>query len=259
MRSMWKGSLSFGLVNIPIEMYLASREREFKFALLHDVDFSPIHYARICKEEEKEVAWSHVVKGYETEKGKYIVMSDEDFAKANLARSDSIDIKQFADAEEIDSIYFEKPYYLEPQRGASKAYTLFRTALKKSNKVGIGTYVIHNRAHLGVIKAHDDVLVLNQLRFDSEIIKASELKIPKAKIGTKEIDMALELVNSMSSHFAPEKYKDTYSAELRKVIQRKSKGQKIAIAPQKRVREAKVYDLISALKASLEEKSKKRA
>lgn len=198
---MWQGSLNFGLVNIPIEMYRASREHQFKFVLLHDTDFSPIRYARICKEEEKEVPWSHVVKGYESDKGEFIIMSDEDFAKASQTRSESIDITQFVNADEIDAIYFEKPYYLEPKKGATKAYVLFVTALKQSNKVGIATYVIHNRAHLGAIRVYDDMLMLNQLRYQDEIINADELKVPKAKMVAKEVEMALQLVDSMSAEF----------------------------------------------------------
>lgn len=260
MRSMWKGSLCFGLVNIPIEMYRASRERDFKFVLLHDADHSLIRYARICKEEEKEVPWNHVVKGYESEKGQFIVMSDEDFERANQARSESIDIQQFTNADEIDSIFFEKPYYLEPQRGATKAYALFVAALKKSNKVGIATYVIHNRAHLGLVRVYHDLLVLNQLRYNDEIVQTKELKIPKSKTIAKEVDMALKLVESMSGVFKPEQYKDTYVLEMKKTIQRKSKGEKVVLAPKKRVREAHVFDIMSALKASLDEKkTRKRA
>src|SRR5688572_13388944 len=134
MRSMWRGSLSFGLVNIPIEMYLATREREFKFVLLHDADYSQIRYVRICKEEEKEVSWDHIVRGYESEKRQVVVMSDADHKKVALERTESIDIKQFVDENEIDSIYFEKPYYLQPQKGAGKAYALLVAALKKSKK-----------------------------------------------------------------------------------------------------------------------------
>lgn len=256
---MWKGALSFGLVSIPVEMYLASREREFKFVLMHDSDFSPIRYARICKEEEKEVPWNHVVKGYESEKGKFIVMSDDDFQRAAQERSETIDIKQFADEGEVDSIYFEKPYYLEPQRGASKAYALLVATLKKSKKVGIATYVIHNRAHLGLIKVHDDMLVLNQMRYDTEIVKASELKIPKSAVSPKEMSMALQLIETMTAAFKPAKFKDHYYQELKKIIAGKAKGQKVALEPSKRVRTAKVYDIMSALKASIVEKSKKRA
>ncbi len=256
---MWKGALSFGLVSIPVEMYRASRERELKFVLMHDSDHSLIRYARICKEEEKEVPWNHVVKAYESEKGKFIIMADDDFSKASQERSETIDIKQFADENEIDSIYFEKPYYLEPQRGASKAYALLVATLKKSNKVGIATYVIHNRAHLGLIKVYEDMLVLNQMRYETEIVKVSELKIPKNAASAKEMNMALELIKTMTAAFKPRQFKDTYNQELKKIIQTKVKGRKVELETPKKAPNAKVYDIMSALKASLEEKTRKRA
>lgn len=257
--SMWKGSLSFGLVNIPVEMRQASRGHEFKFILLHDADYSPIRYARICREGNHEVPWEHIVKGYESEKGKFIVMSDDDFEKASTKRTDSIDIKQFVDEDEIDPIYFEKPYYLEPQKGASKAYALLVAALKKSKKVGIGIYVLHQRQHLGLIKAQGNLLVLIQLRYENEIIDASNLKIPKSAALATEVLMAVKLIENMSAAFLPEKYKDSYTEEMRKIIKRKAKGEKIVIAPKKQQAVAKVYDLMSALKASIKEKSQKRA
>lgn len=257
MRSMWKGALSFGLVSIPIEMYLASKEREFKFVLLHDKDFSPIRYARICKEEEKEVPWNHVVKGFETEKGNFTIMASEDFKKAGQERSETIDIQLFAHEDEVDTIYFEKPYYLEPQRGASKAYALLVAALKKSKKVGIATYVLHDRAHLGLIKTQGDILILNQMRYSSEIVKANSLKIPKGSLSAKEVSMALELVESMTDAFKAEHFKDTYAQQLKKIMQGKSK--KVAVAASKKQPSAKVYDIMSALKASLLEQKKKRA
>jgi DNA end-binding protein Ku len=257
MRSMWKGSLSFGLVNIPVEMYVASRERELKFVLLHDADHSPIRYARICKEEGKEVPWSHVVRGYESEKGKFVVMSDEDFKKATQARTSSIEIEQFVNLEEVDSLYFEKPYYLEPQRGASKPYALLVEALKKSQKAAVAKYVIHNREHLCLIKASGSLLILNQLRFDNEILESKELKIPKGKVAQKELDMALELIRQMTKKFNVAQFKDTYVDILKKIIKRKDRGQKITIAKSANIDKVKVYDIMSALKASL--KDKKRA
>jgi DNA end-binding protein Ku len=256
MRSLWKGSLSFGLVNIPVEMYGASRERELKFVLLHDADHSQIRYARICKEEGKEVPWSHVVRGYESEKGKFVVMAEEDFKKATLERTSSIEIEQFVNLEEVDSLYFEKPYYLEPQRGASKAYALLVEALKKSQKAALAKYVVHNREHLGLIKAHDSLLILNQLRFNSEILKAQDLKIPKSKVTQKELDMALELIRHMTKKFSPTQFKDTYVEVLKKIIKRKERGQKITLVPSEKIEKAKVYDIMSALKESLKEKKR---
>jgi DNA end-binding protein Ku len=259
MRSMWKGSLSFGLVNIPVEMYVAGREREFKFVLLHEVDYSPIRYARICKEEDKEVSWSHVVKGYETEEGNYIILTEEELKKASKERTDIIDIKQFTDEGEVDPIYFDKPYYLQPLKGAYKAYALLMSALKKSKKVGIATYVIHSREHLGVIRVHENLLVLNQLRFANELADIKEFKIPKdASVPQKEVDMAIKLIDQMNDSFNPNQFKDSYTEAVRKIINQKESGKKVKKAPSTEIKKAKVYDLMSALKKSLDKKAKKK-
>lgn len=257
MRSLWKGSISFGLVNIPVKMYVASHEKEFKFVMLHKKDMSQIRYARICKTEEKEVPWDDIVKGYEYEPGEFIVFTEEDFKKANLKKSKSIEIIDFVKENEIDSIYYVKPYFLEPEKSAAKAYALLREALKKSKKVGIAKFVIHNREHIAVIKPINDAIILNELRYNEEILKDKDLSLPEhEKVSAKELDVALKLIDHLTTTFKPQKYKDTYSDEVREIIAEKSKGRKIHPKGQE-PRPSKVQDIMSLLKASLEEKPKK--
>lgn len=257
MRSIWKASISFGLVNIPINLYSATRERELKFTLLHKPDLSEIRYAKICKEEEKEVPFEQIVKGYEYEKGNYIVLTDEDFEKANVAKTKTIEILDFTDEDEIDIEYYERPYFLEPDKGASKAYALLREALKKSKKVAIAKYVLKNHEHLAVLKPHGNVLILNQMRTHAELLLPDALKLPEEeKISSKEMEMAMQLIEQLSGPFKPEQYKDTYTEDLKEIIAKKAKG--IKIAPKgKAPKPSKVTDIMTLLKASLEHKAPK--
>lgn len=251
MRSIWKGSVSFGLVNIPVQMYTASHEKEFSFVLLHKKDHSTIRYARICKAENKEVPWNEIVKGYEYDKGDFVVLQDEDFEKANLRKTKTIEVLHFVDENEIDSLYYSKPYFLEPDKNAGNAYTLLREALKKSHKVGLAKYVLRNREHLAVIKVYQNMLVLIQLRYQTEITLPEKLKIPSdEKAKSKEIEMAVKLIDQMTIPFKPDRYRDTYTDELMQVIKQKAKGRlvhpKTAEPPN-----TKVHDIMSLLKASL--------
>lgn len=259
MRSIWKGSISFGLVNIPIHMYTASQDKELKFVLLHKKDLSEIRYARICKAEEKEIPWEEIVKGYEYEKGNFVVLKDEDFEKANLKKTKTIEIINFINEDEIDSVYYVKPYFLEPDKNADKAYGILREALHKSKKVGLARYVIRNREHLAVIKAHDNMIILNELRFSTELIQPEDLDLPapSAKGSSKEIDIAIKLIDQLTVPFKPEKYEDTFVEEMRHIIKQKAKGKpihpKTGEAPP-----TKIHDIMSLLQASLEEKKKPR-
>ena len=230
MRSIWRGALSFGLIHIPIRLYSGSRGRELKFRLLHKKDHGEIRYARICKSDGKEIPWKDVVKGYEYRKGDYIVLADEDFEKANLKRTKSIEILDFTLEEEIDSMYFEKPYYMEPEKGAEKAYVLLREALRRSKKVAIGRFVFMHHEHIGVIKPHGEMLILNQLRYDSELVKPQGLRIPKTSAVSKnELEMALQLIDNLTKPFRPGQYHDTYITEMQAIIRKKAKGKKIAL------------------------------
>jgi DNA end-binding protein Ku len=258
---MWKGFLSFGLVNIPVHMYTASKERELSFILLHKKDHSQIHYARICKTEGKEVPWNEIVKGFEFEKGEYVIVTDEDFAKANLRKSKTIEIINFIDEDEVDPIYYVKPYYLEPDKNAQKAYSLLREALKKSKKVGLAKFALRNKEHIGLIKPHENMLIVNELRYQTELLKADDLKLSpeKKKISSKELDIAIQLIDQLTVPFEPKRYKDSYVQEMKKIIRQKAKGRTIhpsTDAP----KSTKVTDIMSLLQASLEtdKKSAKR-
>lgn len=257
MRPLWKGSLSFGMVYIPIRLYSATAEREINFDLLHSKDLSPIRYARICKEDGQEIPYNDIVKGYEYEPGDYIVLTEEDFEKVYPEKTKRIEIADFTFESEIDPIYFEKPYYLEPEKGAAKAYILLREALKESGKVAIANFVIRQREHIGVVKPHKNLLILDQMRYHSSIKSALELDIPKnEKISARELDLALKLIDQLTIEFQPERYVDTYTEELFAMIEAKKKGIKRKPARAKGAKAGKVVNLMGMLKASLEKKKK---
>lgn len=258
MRAIWSGALSFGLVNIPVKLYSATAGKGLNLDMLHKKDLSPIRYARICRADGKEIPYEDIVKGYEYQKGDYVILTDEDFKKANVQKTKAIEIQDFVKETEIDPIYFEKPYYLEPEKGAEKAYVLLRESLKKSKKIGVAQFVLRNREHLAVIKPFEKVLILNQLRYQDEIRKPDDLNLPDAKVGGKrEIEIALALIDQLTSHFKPEAYKDTYKEELERVIKAKAKGKPVK-AKGKEPEPTDVADLMAMLRASLE-KEKARA
>ncbi len=266
MRSIWKGALSFGLVNIPVHMYTASREKEISFVMLHKKDLSEIRYARICKAEEKEVPWNEIVKGYEYEKGDFVIFNEEDFEKAQLKKTKTIEIVNFVKEDEIDTMYYVKPYFLEPDKSDS-AYALLRDVLKKSKKVGIAKFVLRNREHIGVIKIHENMIILNELRYQNELIIPQDLKIPAFQKGTgKELDIAIQLIDQLTVSFEPKDYKDEYSQEIKEIIKQKEKGQKSPVHPKtEKAPSKKIHDMMSLLQASLEstkksqKKTRKRA
>lgn len=256
MRALWKGALSFGLVNIPVHMYTASQEKEISFTLLHKKDLSEIRYARVCKVEDKEVPWDEIVKGYEYEKGDFVILDDKDFEKANLKKTKTIEIVNFIKEDEVDSIYYVKPYYLEPDKNSENAYSILREALKKSKKVGLAKYVLRNREHLAVVKVHDDMIILNELRYENELLRAIDLKIPPlGKSSGKEINIAVQLIEQLTVPFKPKKFKDTYAEEIKQIIKQKAKGRPIHPKTQE-ARPSKVHDLMSLLEASLESNKK---
>jgi DNA end-binding protein Ku len=254
-RAIWKGSISFGLVNIPIALYPATRREELKFRLLRKSDLSPVSYKRVTEKDGKEVPWDQIVKGYEYEKGKYVVLKDEDFERVDLEATQTVDIQDFVDQEEIDPIFFYKPYYLEPQKGGDKAYVLLRDALKDSGKVGIAKVVIKTREYLAGVKPEDGVLVLELMHFVDELADPGKLHIPKKiEVGKREMNMAKSLIDSMSSKWNPEKYKDDYREALMEVIEEKVEagGKEIEEKPKKAPKPTKVIDLVSVLQKSLE-------
>jgi len=256
MRAIWKGSISFGLVNIPIALYPATRREELKFRLLRKSDLSPVNYKRVAEKDGKEVPWDQIVKGYEYEKGKYVVLKDEDFERVDLEATQTVDIQDFVDVDEIDSMFFYKPYYLEPQKGGDKAYALLRDALKDSNKVGIAKVVIKTRQYLAGVKSEDGALVLELMHFADELADTGKLHVPKKmEVGKREMNMAKSLIDSMSSKWEPEKYRDDYREALMEVIEEKVEagGKEIEEKPRKAPKPTKVIDLVSVLQKSLEQ------
>lgn len=258
MHPVWRGAISFGLVNIPVRLYHASKEKELKFHLLHKKDLSQIRYARICKLDGKEVPWDEVVKGYELEKGTFVVLTDEDFEKAYPKKTRTIEILDFTDEDQVDGIYYQLPYFLEPDKNGSKAYLLLREALIRSQKVAIGSFVFRNKQHIGMIKAYGNLLMLIQLRFHTDLKNPKEIEIPKEPIPKKELDVAIQFVDQMTKKFIPAHYADTYTDEMKALIKKKAKGKKVKPKKGKEAVSPKVHDIMSLLKKSLEERPKKR-
>lgn len=257
MRPIWTGALGFGLVNLPVQLYSATAGTELDLDLLHKTDLSPIRYARVCREDGEEIPYEDIVRGYEYREGDYVVLTEEDFKKANVRKTQLIDVVSFASESEIDPIYSEKPYYLEPIGGSAKAYIILREALRKSKKVGIAKFVLREREHLGIIKPVGDVLVLDQLRFSSDIKKPTGLNIPKMEPGAKEINMALELINELTEHFKAEKFHDTYQEEVEAIIETKTKGKR-PTGKGKAPEITKSNELMNALRESLEKAKRNR-
>lgn len=252
-RAIWKGAISFGLVTIPVGLYSAvERAEQIHFRLLHEKDESPIDYRRVCEEEDKEVPWDEIVKAYEYEKGRYVVLTDRDFAKAKVAATQMFEIRDFVPADAIDFMYFEHPYYLAPSSKAGlKPYALLRDALERSERVGIGTIVLRQRERLAALQAADGVLLLTTMRFAHELRSPASLDVPAAGrgYGKAEMDLALRLIDTLAGDWKPEKYKDTYHDVLVKIIEQKAAGREIT-APEP-AKAPKVVDLMDALKKSL--------
>lgn len=255
MRSIWTGAIGFGLVNIPIKLYSATQDSELDLDMLDKKDHSHIRYKRVNENTGKEVPWENIVKGYNLD-GKYIVLDDDDFKKASPEKTKIIEIKEFIDLTEIDSMFYEVPYYIEPDKSGGKAYVLLRDALEKTGKVGFGSFVMRNKEELVLIKPHEELLVLNRIRWAQEIRKPEEIKIPAAASKPAEMKMAIELIKQLSGPFDIEKYKDTYSDELLKLIKAKAKGGRQAKSPLRVVHTTKSTDLLSQLQASLKGKKK---
>lgn len=257
MRAIWKGAISFGLVNIPVGLYPATRREDVKFKLLRGSDMSPVNYKRVAEADGKEVEWGDIVKGYEYEKGKFIVLKDEDFKRVDIEATQTVDITDFVELEEVNPIYFSKPYYMEPEKGGDKAFVLLRDALKETGKIGIAKVVIKTRQYLAAVKPQGKGLVLELMHFADEIIDEGELKVAESKeVGKKEIAMAKQLIESMTGPWEPEKYKDDYREALLGVIEEKVESGGKALPAGKAVAGRKptnVIDLVSVLQKSLDE------
>lgn len=253
MRAIWTGSISFGLINIPVKLFSAVQESTLDLDMLDSKDRSNIKFKRVNENTGKEIAYENIVRGYKLDSG-YVILEDEDFEAADAIKTKTIEIQNFVNEQEIDSLYYEQPYYLEPQKSAMKAYALLRDALQLSGKVGVTTFVLRNKEGLAILKPYKTVIVLNRIRFAQEIREPSELKLPPvSKAKTKEMDMANKLVDQLTEKFNIEKYKDTYTAKLLKIIKEKSKGKKVSV-PKLKLVNIQSDNLMDRLKASLSTK-----
>ncbi|MDB6111718.1 MAG: Ku domainn containing protein [Pedosphaera sp.] len=256
MRPIWKGTISFSLITIPIALYPASRREELSFRMLRASDLSPVNYKRVAATDGQEVPWEQIVKGYEYDQGKYVVLKDEDFRRVDVEATQAIDIIDFVRLEEINPIYFDKPYYLVPQKAGAKAYALLRDALKRTGRVGIAKVVIKTRQHLAAIKPQNNALVLELMHFADELVKPTNLKIPGSlDVGTRELEMATDLVERMTDEWNPEKYTDDYRSALLNLINEKVEhgGRTPPDSGQKKKKPANVIDLVSVLQESLDQ------
>lgn len=259
MRAIWKGSISFGLVNIPVALQNASRTEELRFKLLRGSDLSPVNYKRVAQVDGKEVPWNEIVKGYEYEKGKFVVLKDEDFRRVDLEATDTIDIVDFVDVEQINPMYFYKPYYLEPLKGGGAAYQLLRQVLFETKKVGISKVIIKTRQHLAAVKANSDILVIELMRFADELVPPSAISVAKEKKpAARELTMAKTLVNQMSEDWDPNRYTDEYRSALMRLIDKKvaSGGKSLPGEGHRTHKATNVIDLASVLKQSLADAGK---
>lgn len=252
MRAIWKGSISFGLVYIPIAVYPATKEEKLSFRQLRATDLSPIKYKKVAEVDSKEVTADQIVKGFEYERGHFIVLKEEDFAKVRIESTHSIDITDFVDLTQVDPKFFYKPYFLEPQKGGEKAYALLHKALAGTGKIGIAKVVISNREHLASVKPDGLFLILELMHFASEILSPEELKTGAVtNITDKELKMAQTLVDSMSVAWEPEKYRDEYRNAMMEVIEQKAQHKEIAQKPAQTMRSTNVVDLVKVLQESL--------
>ena len=267
-RALWKGAISFGLVHVPVSLYPASRSEGLSFDMIDKRDFAPVGYKRYNTRTGEEIDRENIVKGYEYEKGEYVVITDEDFKQANVQATQTVDIVGFVDAASVAPYYYDTPYYLEPGKRGEKGYVLLREVLRKTGRVGIANVVIRSRQHLAALIPVDRVLLMNTLRFANEIRSMSELTLPDAGQGdlrANEIAMAERLVDDMTDKWKPEQYKDTYTEDLMKRIEaRVAAGEIHAVAHEtddtaEPKRGAEVIDLVSLLRKSLDKKGKAAA
>ena len=256
MKALWRGGISFGLVNIPVRLFSGSITHRIDLDMIRKKDQCAIQYVRVCKKDGKEVPWDEIAKGYRKEDGDYIVLDKADFAKAMPEKTQTIEIFEFVLEDEIPSQYLEKPYIIEPEKSAAKTYALLREALRKSGKVGLAKFVLRSAEHLGILKVEEDAILLIQIRFDQDLRDPKEAKLPgDIKIQKKELDMAISIIDQLTEKFEPEKYKDTYKDELLKLIKKKAnepKGKKTVEKAAPKPKVTKGDDLLEQLKASLE-------
>jgi len=257
-RAMWKGAISFGLVSIPVGLFPATEEKTLRFNQLHDEDHGRIKYKRVCSVDGEEVPFEHIVKGYEYEKDKYVVLEDEDFAAVPIQSSRAIDIVQFVDLEEIDPLYFQKSYYVVPEESGVKAYTLLRKAMEEDGRVAVAKIALREKEHLCTLRFKDDVFVLETMFWPDEI-RATEFETldKKVEVRPTEVQMAKSLIENLTEEFQPGQYRDDYREALLGVVEKKIAGEEIEVIAEPEA--TKVVDLMAALKQSVEATKKKAA
>jgi DNA end-binding protein Ku len=254
--TIWKGSITFGLVNVPVELQPAVRSTHLTFRMLHGRDNTPIRYQRVREDDGTVVPWDEIVRGYEIEKGEFVVLSKEDFEEAAVKQSHTLDILDFARAGEVDPRHYESAYFVVPGKGGERAYALLRDAMAETETSGIGKIIVHRRQHIAEIRPDGDALVLMMMRFPEELIPASEYAFPAiSEESSRELTMATQLVKTMQGSFDPTKYTDEYDANLQRIIEAKGRGRRVRLeGPQRPGREPRVLDLMERLQASLEDK-----
>jgi DNA end-binding protein Ku len=259
--AIWSGAINFGLVTIPVKLFTAVRTDELSFNMLHAKDEGRIKYERICSVDSKPVPWEEIVKGYEFEKGEYVVLTDEDFKKVNPEATQSVDILEFVDLDTINPMFFDKPYYLEPSKQGKHAYALLREALTESNKVAIARVVIRTKEYIAAVKPIGEALVLELMHWANEIVESSTLELPgNEALPEAEMKMARMLIDTMSVQaFEPEKFKNKYHDELLAMIEARAQGKELPKAKKAAAPRSKVVNLMDVLAQSLEESKKRRA
>jgi DNA end-binding protein Ku len=250
-RSLWSGSISFGLVNAPVRIYSAIEEHKLHFHLLHTKDDSPIGYQKVCKQEGKPVPDKEIVKGFEYAKGKYVYMEDEDFEAARVQGYKTIEISDFVPYEDIDPIFFAKTYYVGPGEGGERVYSLLAQAMEDSGLAAVAKFVMRDQQHLGVLRVREGMITLEQLYFADEIRSTREIKATRRKLDKRELEMAAQLIDSFRGEWEPKKYKDTYRADLMKAVEAKRKGKDVHVAAEVD-EEEELPDLLTALRESIE-------
>jgi DNA end-binding protein Ku len=257
MRPIWTGAIGFGLVNIPVKIYSATKSSTLDLDMLDKKDHANIQFKRVNEKTGKEVAWENIVRGYKMPNDEYVVLNEKDFELASPKKNKAIEITDFVNEHEIPSVYYETPYYLEPDKSGERAYALLREALTKTKKAGVATFVLRSRETLAILKASEKIIILNRIRFEEEIRDHSELNLPaKSEIKGNELKMAISLIENLTHKFDISKYKDEYTAGLLKVIKAKAKGIKLK-EPKLKIVHSKSKDLMEQLKASLNNKHKK--
>lgn len=257
-RAIWSGAIAFGLINIPVKLFSATQDNELSFNQLRRSDNSRIKYMRVAAADGQEVPYEDIVKGYEIEEDVYVIIDEDDIKKASPKKTQTIEIVAFANEDEIDSVYFEKPYYTAPEKNAARAYILLREALKKSKKVAVCKFILRTKENLAILKPDGDALILNQIRFQAQLREREHLNLPSAEaMNEKELELALSLVDQLTEHFNPEQFKDTFTDEIKQIIEQKSKGIDVTAQLAKAPERTDDSDLLSSLRASIEKSKSK--